>query len=612
MKRRPGPRLAMRPLAGLLTRFAPLVRRERLLVGGAFSALLVEVALRLLEPWPLKVIIDHVLVDTGQPSGLAAIDGLPPHTLLLAAAGGFLAITGLRALASYTATVGFALAGNRVLTAVRAQLFGHLQSLSLGFHHGARQGDVLTRVIGDVGLLKDVAVTAFFPLVANVLVLAGMVALMLWLDWRLALLALATLPLFSLTTLRLGRRIKDASRAQRHREGAMAATAAEALGAIRVVQALSLERLFAERFGGANLKSMREGVRATRLSARLERSVDLLAAIATAATMYYGARLVLDRVLTPGDLLVFLSYLKSSFRPMQSFAKYAARLARGSAAAERVVELLDRQPDVSDLPGARSAPTLAGHIRFENVSFDYTPGRPALRDVTFDAPAGARIVLTGPSGSGKSTILALLLRLYDPSEGRGLIDGIDVRTLTLDSLRGQLSVVLQDSLLLAGTVRENIALAAGPIVADEVERAARLANAHDFVMAFPRGYDTMLGERGLTLSAGQRQRLAIARAAARRASLLILDEPTTGLDETNAREVTSALHRVAQGRTTIVATHDLDWVEPDDRVLYVEAGALVEHGCHRERLRAGGRYADLYRTRQARRNAGEGDLALAR
>jgi ATP-binding cassette subfamily B protein len=297
-------------------------------------------------------------------------------------------------------------------------------------------------------------------------------------------------------------------------------------------------------------------------------------------------------------LVVFLAYLKMAYRPIQEFAKYTARLAKASAAGERVLDLLDRTPEVRDLPGAVAAPPLTGAVCFDGVSFAYETGRPVLDGIDFAVNPGEHVALVGPSGIGKSTIVSLMLRLYDPMHGRVLIDGRDLREYTLASLRSQISVVLQDTLLFAASVRDNIAYGAqlgGNATNEEIEAAARLANAHDFIQALPAGYQTILGERGVTLSAGQRQRIAIARAAVRRSPILILDEPATGLDEENQRAVLEALERLAEGRTTFSVTHDLQHAARADLILYLEHGRVFERGTQHELLQTNGRYAHLYR-----------------
>jgi ATP-binding cassette, subfamily B, bacterial len=604
---------ALPGLKRVVLRFAPYLRPHRPLLAGATAALIGATLMRLLEPWPLKFVIDRVVpssvAGTGG-SGIPAIDALDPMLLLALCAIGVVAIIGMRALFQYLATIGFALVGSRVLTEVRTSLFRHLQGLSLGFHTRAKTGDLTMRLIGDVGMLKETAVTAALPLAANVLVLAGMIAVMLVLDWQLALIALLPLPLLWLGSIRVGKKIQDVSRKQRRLEGDMAATAAEAMAGMRTVQALSIEDRAAESFTVANRRSLKDGVKAKRLAAGLERMVDLLVALATALVLYFGALQVMRARITPGDLIVFITYLKATFRPIRSYAKYTARLAKASAAGERVVELLDEVPDVRDAPEARPAPPLRGDVAFEDVTFAYRDGLPALERLSLRVAAGTSVALTGPSGAGKSTIASLLLRLHDPSGGRILFDGEDINGFTLTSLRAQVSLVPQETLLFRGTIAENIALGAGREVSEaEIEAAARRANAHDFIAALPDGYATECAERGATLSAGQRQRIAIARAMLRESPIIVLDEPTTGLDGGNEAAVTDAIWRLAAGRTTFLITHDLAQAARADRILFLDDGRIAEEGAHASLIARGGRYARLWQLQsympdpEARRDA---------
>ena len=593
------PRSIKESLPGILRvlrYFWPQTRKHRWLIAGSWLALLAEVGFRLLEPWPLKVVFDRVINKMHGAHGyrVSFFDIFDPVTLLAIMAGLTVALTALRALAGYWTTVGFAKIGNRVLAQVRLQLYRHIQYLSLSFHTKARTGDLVVRVISDVGLLQDVVVTAVLPMLAKSLILAGMLGLMFWLNWKLTLVALAVFPLFWLRTVTVGRKINEVSRLQRKREGAMAATASETINAIKTVQALSLESAFEQQFKKQNEKNLKQDVKARRLAAGLERSVDLLTAIAGALVLFYGTRLVLNKELSAGALLVFLAYLKNAFRPIQEFAKYTARLGKAAAAGERVLDLLQHVPEIRNLPGAVKAPAFKGRVCFENVGFRYEPGRPLLREIVLDVQPGQRVAVVGVSGSGKSTLVSLLLRLYDVQEGRILIDGQDIRGFTIESLRGQISAVLQDNLLFAGSVRENIGHGAPDATPEQIEAAARLANAHDFVVSLPQGYDTVLGERGVTLSQGQRQRLAIARAAIRKAPILILDEPMTGLDKSNERAVVESLDRLDYGCTTFLITHDLRHAARAHFIVYLEGGHILERGTHEELLQASGRYAALY------------------
>lgn len=589
----------------ILRYFWPHVRQHRWLIAGSLLALFGEVALRLLEPWPLKFVFDQV-IGTGPKRGPAFFSrfrSVDPMVLLGAAAVAVIVITGLRAAASYWQTIGFVQIGNRALTKVRNQLYRHVQYLSLSFHTRAKTGDLVVRMMNDVGMLQDVAVTAFFPLLAKILIVSGMVALMFWMQWKLALIAVGVFPAFWLRSVSVGRRIREVAKKQRQREGAMAATFTESISAIKTVQALSLEDTFARAFSSESERSLKQDVKGKRLSAGLERSLDVIIALATAGALWYGSLLVLRKTLTPGQLLVFLAYLKSAYRPVQDFAKYTGRLAKASAAGERVIDLLERVPDVRDLAGAVRAPALAGRVHFEKVSFAYDRGQAILETIELAISPGQQVALVGPSGGGKSTLVSLVLRLYDPVSGRVLIDGRDIREFTLESLRMQISVVLQDNVLFAASVSENIACGSPGATADQVRAAARLASAHEFINALPQGYDTVLGERGAMLSHGQRQRIAIARAAIRNAPILILDEPTTSLDQENESAVLEALQRLAKGRTTFLITHNLHQCVEANPILFLEHGRIVERGSHEELLRAEGRYSAWFRLQSLSRRA---------
>jgi ATP-binding cassette, subfamily B, bacterial len=596
-----GLRRALPGLAVTLRRFAPYLRPYRWLLAGSTLAILVETAMRVLEPWPLKVVLDTVLAEDGG-SGIGWLDGIDEGTLLAGCAAAVVAFAGLRAAAAYVSTVGMAIVGSRVLTEVRGELFRHLQRLSLGFHARARAGDLITRVTGDVGRLQEVAVTAALPLVANTLTLVGMVGVMLWLDWQLTLVALVAFPLFSGLLVRSGGKIRTVSRLQRKREGALATDVTEALGAIRVVQALGLEERLERIFALQNQRSLKEGVRGKRLAAGLERRVDVLVGIGTGLVLFFGARRVQGGAMTPGDLVVFLMYLRTAFKPMRDMAKYTGRLARAAASGERIVELLDTEPDIRDRPGAVDAGRVRGAIRMRGVELAYVDdARPALHGVDLDVDPGTRLGVAGPSGSGKSSLLALPPRLFEATAGTVELDGRDVRDYTLASLRAQFATVLQDSVLFGASVRENIAMGEPGASAPDVERAARDAGAHEFIAAMPDGYDTVLGERGATLSGGQRQRIAIARAIVRDAPVVLVDEPTTGLDQHSRRVVRDALDRLCAGRTSIWVAHDLDQLRDADVILYLEHGRVVERGTHDELLALGGAYAATWRRQRAER-----------
>ncbi len=591
MKKQRSLKQALPILAEVIRRFSPYLRQQKSWLILASFAVLAEVALRILEPLPLKFVFDYVLSDNRLP--FPALAQLDPLWLLTLCAGSILILTVLRAFAGYWSTVSLAIVGSRVVTQVRDQLYCHLQKLSLTYHTKARTGDLIIRVSSDANRLQEILLTATLPLIISILTLLGTVGAMFWIDLNLTLLSLLTLPLFAIATNRLSQRIQDSSLKQRKQEGLVAATAGESIAAIKLIQALSLENAFAQIFSRQNRASLHKSVETKRLSATLERMVDAVIAVGMAIVLWYGSWLVLRDALTPGDVIVFLTYLKNAFKPVQNFAKYTGRLAKASASGERILNILQQTPDIQDLPQARVAPSFRGEVTFENVSFAYESGQKLLDQVNLTIKPGQLVAITGISGSGKSTLLSLLLRLYDPISGRILIDGEDIRNYTLASLRSQMSVVLQESLLFAATIRENIAYGVENVTEQDIIAAARLANIDHFITSLPQGYNTVLGERGATLSGGQRQRIAIARVAIRLTPILILDEPTTGLDRENELAVIEALQRLAQKRTTFLITHDLSLATQADVIVYLEKGQVIEQGNYRDLISQNGRYAQL-------------------
>ncbi|WP_353931286.1 ABC transporter ATP-binding protein [Okeanomitos corallinicola TIOX110] len=589
-------------LWGILVYFWPYIRPHYGLLLVSAIALITDVGLRVLEPWPLKFVFDYVLIPNHQPTNIPIIANLEPITLLTLSAVAFLIFTGLRAFAAYWSTVGLATVGSRVMGKVRHHLYCHLQNLSLSYHTQARSGDLIIRVSSDASRLQEIMITAALPLVVSILSLFTMIGVMLWMNPSLTLLSLLTLPLFWLVTNRLSQKIKESSLKQRKQEGALAATAAESIAAIKLVKALWLQDAFAKVFSQQNQRSLNESVKTQRLSAYLERTVDVVIALGTAVVLWYGSWLALQNALTPGDVLVFITYLKNAFKPVQNFAKYTGRLAKAAASGERILDILQQQPEIRDLPNATPAPIFRGEVCFEHVNFGYEPGQVLLEDINLDIQPGQQIAIVGTSGSGKSTLVSLLLRLYDPSGGRIMIDGRDIRGYTLASLRPQISVVLQESILFAATIRENIAYGVVGVSDAEIKAAACLANADDFIQALPQGYDTFVGERGATLSGGQRQRIAIARAAIRQTPILILDEPTTGLDKGNEQAVIHALQRLSRNRTTFLITHDLNFATHADRIFYMENGWVLEQGSHWELMQQNGHYAALYQVQNVMGN----------
>ena len=584
----------------IMRRFWPQIRQQKFLLIVSFFALLAETAFKVMEPWPIKFIFDHIILTGFQvsPTGISLIEGLSPMGLLTLLVLLMVMIVSLRGTASYFSTVSLAIATSRLMSEARSNLYSHLQRLSLAFHYQAKNGDLIARVTSDIEKLQEVSVAALLPLLTSILNMVGMVGVMLWINLELALIIIAAFPLFIFSSTQITKRIRNAARSSRKRQGAMAATAAEAISAIKVVQALSLQGILEKSFHHNNKKSLQENAQAHKLKAGLQRIVDVLVATVTALVLWRGVQLVLQQTISPGDLLVFITYLKLTFKPMRRTANYIGKIAKALASGERIVELLEIAPEICDSRGAMDALPFQGAVRFKNVTFSYETGKLILRNLHFDVQPGQRVALVGASGGGKSTLVSLLLRLYDPLEGQIIIDGHDLREYKLDSLRRQISIVLQDSVLFATTIRENIAYGCLGATDAEIEAAARLANAHEFIMSLPQGYDTVVGERGATLSGGQRQRIAIARAAIRKAPIVILDEPTVGLDNRSERIVTEALDRLTQTSTTFLITHDLRTAKNADQIFYLEGGKILERGTHKELISKGKHYATLYRLQQ--------------
>ncbi|MGK7953771.1 MAG: ABC transporter ATP-binding protein [Crocosphaera sp.] len=597
-------------LGRILARFWPYLRQEKSWLGFAMFAVTGDVVLRILEPWPLKFIFDHVLIKNQ--SSLPVFESISPLAVLTLCALGIIGITGLRAFSAYWSTVSLATVGSRVMIQVREQVYCHLQRLSLTYHNQARSGDLIVRVSSDASRLQEILLTATLPLVISIMTLLGTLGVMFWLDAHLTLLSFLTFPLFIFASVHFSQRIRAASMMQRQQEGEVAATASESLAAIKLIQALSLENAFAENFASQNQRSLKQSVQTQQLSASLERVVDGIIALGMAIVLWYGSWLVLRDALTPGDVIVFLSYLKNSFKPIQNFAKYTGRLAKAAASGERILNILDETPDIQDLPNAIAASSFKGNITFQDVSFAYHPSHSILNKINLDVKVGQFIAIVGQSGSGKSTLMSLLLRLYDPLSGNILIDGQDIRNYSLNSLRSQISVVLQESLLFAATIKENIAYGMNNVSDEEIIEAAKLANAHNFIEKLPQKYNTFVGERGATLSGGQRQRIAIARAAIRQTPILILDEPTTGLDQKSEKAVIEALQRLAKNRTTFLITHDLSLATQADMILYIEKGEVLEQANHWELLQQKGIYSKLYKIQCNKNNQSFEPLLIAK
>ena len=548
---------------------APDVAPHRALILFGVLALLLEVAFRVLEPWPLKIVVDAVTAFRG-----AKVSHQPASVELLIGCGvALLLIVGLRALSNYLATICFALVGSRAATSLRARVFRHVQGLSQQFHARNRSADTVQRIVGDVARMQEVAITAGLPLMANVATLLVMVVVMFVLDPLLASVVLVAVVAFAVTSGPTSRKITAASRQTRKGEGQLANTAQESLASIRVVQAYGLENLVEENFTSANRTSLREGVRSRRYAARLERTTDVIVGLATAIVLVGGGLRVMQGAMSPGDLVLFITYLRTTMKPLRDMAKYTGRIARASASGERVADLMEITPDVVTPDEPVRPDVVTGAVRFDRVVTEYD-GVEVLRGLCLDIRPGERVAIIGPSGAGKSTLVSLLVRAIDPVSGCVRLDGYRLTDLDLTQLRASVSLLHQEAVLFTGTIRENIRMGRGDATDTEVEDAARAANAHDFITEQPDGYETVVGERGGTLSGGQRQRIAIARALLRRSPVVVLDEATTGLDPEAASLVLDAIDRLAAGRTTLAVTHDAEVALRATRVVWIEDGRI--------------------------------------
>ena len=557
--------------------------RRALAVGGVLT--LAEVGLSLAQPWPLRWVVDKVL-QPAHPSS-------HPQLILAASALTLVALVLLAGFADYWATRLLSAAGLHVANDLRLSVLARLQRQSLRFHGKHRVGDLTTRVTSDVAYTQDMLVQVLATLLPATALVIGMFVVMVTLDPVFTLLALLSTPPLIWATRRARKELRSAARRVRKADGALASAATEDLSAIHLVQVFGLEHERLRHFAGLSETSLTAGVESVRVQSRFGPLVEVASVFSTAAVLWFGAERVLSGHLSLGVLLVFITYLGSLYKPVKQLTKLSQVVSKGAAALERIGEVMDAPVDIVDVPGAVAMP-IRGQVEFRNVSFSY--GRePVLRDLSLTIEAGQNVALVGPTGAGKSTIAALIPRLADVTAGQVLVDGIDVRRHQLAALRGQIATVLQDTVLLDGTLRENI-ICGYPGARDrDVRRAARLALVDEFAARLPDGLDTHIGERGANLSGGQRQRVAIARAILRDASIVILDEPTSALDAGSEELLVAALANLPQGRTRIVIAHRLSTVRDADRIFVLEHGRIAEAGTHSQLASYGGLYAKLTR-----------------
>jgi ATP-binding cassette subfamily B protein len=565
----------------------------------AFIAVLGETFSDVLEPWPIKIVIDNILQSKALPgwmgrfvSGMFGHDKIAILNLAVAAVA-IIAVVG--AISSYIEKYLTTTVSQWVTHDLRRTLYNHIQRLSLVEHDQAQTGDLITRVTSDINAIQDFINSALLGILVNVLTLLGMIGVMFYINWRFTLIALSIAPALFAVVYSFTRRIKKASRAVRKKESELVSVVQEVLTSVRVVKAFAREDFEVSRFESHSLENVETALKARSIKAKLSPIVDVMVAIGTCLVLGYGARLALTGQLSAGVLIVFLLYLGKMYKPMRELSKISDTVSKAIVGYERIQEVLEIEARVRDLPRARRAPRFKGKIEFDHVNFAYDEKSPVLKDISFTIEPGQVAAIVGPSGTGKTTVISLIPRFYDPQSGTVKIDGVNIQDYTLKGVREQISFVLQETLLFHATVWDNIAYGKPDATTQQLVRAAKLANAHEFIEKLPEGYSTMIGERGATLSGGQRQRISIARAVIRDTPILVLDEPTSGLDSASEQTVIEALDRLMEGKTSIVIAHHLNSIRHADIIFVVKDSELVEQGTHEELLAADGLYAELYK-----------------
>ena len=561
----------------LLAYIKPYTRRLAL----AVVCIIMAAGANLYLPWIIKDMIDDVLMSKDM-------------VMLNLIAAGILVVMFTRGVFYYGQSYLVSYVGQRVIIDVRSVLFRKFQRMPLSYYDKQQTGTVMSYITNDVAVMQSAIVDNLIELVTEGSILIGSLAMMIYLDWKLSLLTLMTIPLVGFAMKIFGRKLKRSSTVIQERVAEITSLLQESISAIRVVKSFVRESYEIKRFEEQNWRNFQAAMKNVKLSSLLTPTVEFLAAIAVTFIVWFGGYEVVNEVITAGELVAFLTYAVNLANPVKRLSRVYAAIQKAMAAAERVFDIMDLDEKITDVPGAKPLPPIKGKVEFKDITFSYKEGQPALQHISLKAEPGQMIALVGPSGSGKSTIANLIPRFYDVDSGVITIDDHDIRQVTADSLREQIGLVPQETMLFSTSVMENIRYGRLEATDEEVIEAAKAANAEEFIKELPEGYDTKLGERGLNLSGGQRQRLAIARAILKNPRVLILDEATSALDTESEKIVQDALDTLMVGRTSFVIAHRLSTIFNADQIFVVENGHLREHGTHEELLAAGGLYSNLY------------------
>jgi subfamily B ATP-binding cassette protein MsbA len=576
-----------------------LLRPRRRALAVILAAMLVQTVMSLAAPWPLKIVIDTVIGNQRQPewiNWLLTMLGGAAHKghIAVAAAIATVLIAVVTGAAMYAVSYFTESLSQSIGNDLRMRLYSHLQELSLAYYDTTRVGTILSTLTSDVQTIQSFASTATLNIVTNTLTVVGMIVVMLLCRWDFTLIAVAVTPLLFLFVLRVNKAVRTAVREVRTHQSDLTAILQEGLLSIQVVQAFGREDHQAAQVRAASMNTVMAWLNARRVSSLLSPIVGMAIALCTGLVLWRGSLLILAGTMTVGALTVFLAYLAKFFQPIRDLAQMTNTIAQVSVAFERVVALMDTDKVIPETATPTDPSQLHGEIIFNHVAFGYDPELPVLRDISVTIKPGEMVGIVGATGCGKSTIASLIPRFRDPDAGGITIDGVDVRDYALRKLRAQIGFVLQDTVLLRGTVRDNIGFGRPDATEDEIVEAAKLANAHEFITRMPNGYDSVVGDRGMTLSGGQRQRIGIARALIRDNPILILDEPTAALDAESEHLVVEALERLVAGRTVIAIAHRLSTLRNADKIIVVEDGVVSEDGSHDHLLALDGVYAQLH------------------